>query len=274
MPSNYAWHNKEVRESSQRFDSLQDIYDPISIRHIERLGIREGWSCLEVGGGGGSLARWMSAKAGPRGSVLVTDIDTRFLKGLTGELGNVQVQTHDIVREQLPIGAFDLAHARLVLVHLPEREQALEKMVSSLKPGGWVLVEDFTDVVRDAFGRDYHPTRGQPPEMSTNLYHRLMEARLKVMSAHGIDVRYARRLYQLLKSKGLDEVGLEGHMTLQPGGSSGAKLERANFLQSKIEMLATGLVSEAEFTAAMKMLDDAEWVGVSPLMISAWGRKR
>jgi trans-aconitate methyltransferase len=37
---------------------------------------------------------------------------------------------------------FDLVHARLVLVHVPDRARALATMVAALRPGGWLLVED------------------------------------------------------------------------------------------------------------------------------------
>ena len=39
-------------------------------------------------------------------------------------------------------GTFDLVHARLVLVHVPDRAPALATMAAALRPGGWLLVED------------------------------------------------------------------------------------------------------------------------------------
>ncbi len=53
------------------------------------------------------------------------------------------MRRHDIVADGLESGAFDLAHERLVLQHLPGRRQALERMIGAVKPGGWVLIEDF-----------------------------------------------------------------------------------------------------------------------------------
>jgi hypothetical protein len=49
---------------------------------------------LEVGGGSGSIARWMSERIGDAGRVVVTDIDTRFLDGMTAR--NVKIRLHDI----------------------------------------------------------------------------------------------------------------------------------------------------------------------------------
>lgn len=43
----------------------------------------------------------------------------------------------------LPAGAFNLVHARLLLEHLPQRDEVLRALVRALRLGGWLLVEDF-----------------------------------------------------------------------------------------------------------------------------------
>jgi len=54
----------------------------------------------------------------------------------------LEVRRHDGGQDPTPPGGFDLAQARLVLVHVPERDRALASMVESLRPGGWRVVED------------------------------------------------------------------------------------------------------------------------------------
>jgi ubiquinone/menaquinone biosynthesis C-methylase UbiE len=108
--------------------------------HGTQLGIRQGWRCLEVGCGAGGIALWLADQVGTAGHVLATDLDTRFLHG--HGRANLDVLTHDIVTDQLDDAAFDLVHARAVLEHVPARHGALARMVSALKPGGWLLVED------------------------------------------------------------------------------------------------------------------------------------
>lgn len=108
------------REASIRFPCLSAGFDAGTIRHLEGLGVSPGWRCLEVGGGGGSIAAWLAARVGPIGHVLITDIDTRFLESL--KLANTEVRCHNIAADPLPESAFDLVHSRLVLLHVPERE--------------------------------------------------------------------------------------------------------------------------------------------------------
>ena len=104
------------------------------------MAIWPGWRCLEVGGGGGSIARWLCQQVGAQGQVVATDIDTRFLDEL--DLPNLEVLRHDAVNDALPEAAFDLVHARAVLCHLAGRDEVLSKLVTALRPGGWLLLEE------------------------------------------------------------------------------------------------------------------------------------
>jgi ubiquinone/menaquinone biosynthesis C-methylase UbiE len=270
----YLWDNAAKTEVSQRFRSLETMYDPSTFRHIQALGISEGWECLEVGGGGGSVSRWLSGKVADKGRVLVTDINPLFLTEMEGKFGNVRVLQHDITSDLgIPKNSLDLAHARLVLIHLPQREKALANMVSTLKSGGWVMIEDY-DFTAPDFSRDYHPKLGVPPTMSTELYRKVILARNTLLEQHGADLFYARNLYTMLRGNGLSDVGISalGNQAWS-GGSAGANLALANSLQSRKEMIATGIITEQEFDDSIEMMNDPEWIVFTPLMVSAWGRK-
>jgi ubiquinone/menaquinone biosynthesis C-methylase UbiE len=87
-------------QSPDRFDALSTLFDRDSIRYLEDRGVGPGWKCLEVGGGGGSIAAWLAARVGPTGHVLVTDLDPRFLS--SSRLSNLEVRRHNIVTDPLP----------------------------------------------------------------------------------------------------------------------------------------------------------------------------
>src|SRR5208283_3109556 len=42
-----------------RYRELSALYDAQTVRHLEQRGVDQGWSCLEVGGGGGSITSWL-----------------------------------------------------------------------------------------------------------------------------------------------------------------------------------------------------------------------
>jgi SAM-dependent methyltransferase len=250
------------KQASARFDALAAMYDPITIRHLENLGVGPGWHCLEVGGGGGSIAAWLAARVGPAGRVVVTDIDPRFLE--TRQVPNLEVRRHDIVNDPLPEAAFDLVHSRLVLLHLPEREKALARMVAALKPGGWLVDEDF-----DA--------SSMPPNPAINPGEVLLKtlvASRRVMQDRGADDReFARQLFSRLRAHGLVNVSAESCSFMWDFGSPGASLLRANFEQLHTSMIDAGYITEEEFNQDLARLDDPGFMMPSPIMWTVWGRR-
>src|SRR5690349_15749506 len=113
-----AWHAER-----RRLQSLTGLYDAQSMSICERLGLRPGWRCADIGAGTGSLAEELSACVAPGGSVVAVDVDTRFLEPLA--VPGLEVLSADITTQPLPRGEFDLVHARLLLEHLPSRDDVL-----------------------------------------------------------------------------------------------------------------------------------------------------
>jgi SAM-dependent methyltransferase len=70
--------------------------------------------------------------------VTAVDVDPGMLAPTPG----VDVRRTDVVNDPLP-GGFDLVFTRLLLMHLPERDTVLDKLVAAAAPGGVILVEDF-----------------------------------------------------------------------------------------------------------------------------------
>src|SRR5712691_3400875 len=114
----------------ERLGLLEQIEDARSQRYLAALGIQKGWRCLEVGAGHGSVVRWLAEQVGPQGRVVATDINPRFLTEI--ELPNVEVRQHDIRTDPLEPGAYDLAHCRAVLAHMPEPQRVVRRMVEAV----------------------------------------------------------------------------------------------------------------------------------------------
>jgi SAM-dependent methyltransferase len=237
------------------------MFDVGTIHHLEKRGVASGWHCLEVGGGGGSIAVWLSERIGPSGRVVVTDINTRFLESL--KQPNLEVLRHNIVTDPLPEGAFDLVHARLVLMHLPVRDSVLARLVAALKPGGWLLDEEF-DTLSLCADPDLAP--GEEPLKTVAAMH-------DVLTQRGVDLRFGRLLYGRLRSVGLTDVGADGRLFMLPGRSAGARLARANFGQLRETMIGGGHVTAEEFERDLTRLDAEDFRMPSPILWAAWGRR-
>jgi len=248
-------------EAPARFDALAAVFDPGTIRHLAERGVSDGWHCLEIGAGGGSIARWLAERVAPRGRVLATDIDPRFLQALAR--ANLEVRRHDVATDPLPERAFDLAHARLVLVHVRERERALERMVASLRPGGWLLLEEF----------DSLSTPPDPAAFPGEVRLRAIDAMRNVMAKRGVNASYGRSLTQQLRAHGLVDVDAEARMFMWRGGSAGAALLRTGLEQLRSAVLESGEIGAAEYDRDVARLADPNYLSPSPILWAVWGRR-
>jgi ubiquinone/menaquinone biosynthesis C-methylase UbiE len=264
--SQYVWDNA-APQAAQRLESLANLHDPTTVRHLDALGVGEGWVCWEVGGGAGSIASWLARRVGASGQVLVTDIDPRHLEALeTLGLAHLQVQRHDVGRDPFPPEPFDLIHARLVLMHVPTADQVLRQLVLALKPGGCLLIEDY-DL---RFVDRTFPTTDPG---AAALFQRAYEAVAQVVEGHGRPRGWGRELYQRLRAEGLVEVGMEGHLAVWSGGGERTPLEQANYEQVRVEALERGLLTEHEITQVLALFEDPTFTYGSPILFSAWGRR-
>jgi SAM-dependent methyltransferase len=262
--SNYIFDNA-APQAAQRLDGLSRLFDPWTIQHLERTGVGAGWRCLEVGGGGGSIARWLSRRVGCTGHVLVTDIDPRFLTSF--DQANIEVRRHDIAMDELPERAFDLVHERLVLMHILERERALERMLAALKPGGWIVLEDYAHHLLDRSALISDACHAA-------LLRKVDAAVGQLLHTHGADIQFACSLYSRLQAHGLVEVGMEGYFDMAQGRSPGARLRQASLQQVREEAVSAGLIGSAEMDAVIKLLDDPEFAApTQPILLTAWGRR-
>jgi len=211
--------------------------------------------------------KWLGHRSGPTGHVLVTDIDPRFLVELaTLDQPTIEIQRHDIVADPVPAQTFDLIHARLVLAPIASQPQALQRMVTALKPGGWLVIDDFDVTLLD---RSYPTTNAA----AAALVQKMLAAQDRLMEARGVDLTWGRSLYRRLRTHGLANVGMEGYVVVWEGRSPGARLMRANFEQIREEAVNAGFITNQEVAQVLTLLDDLDFVFSTNIMFTAWGRR-
>jgi SAM-dependent methyltransferase len=244
-----------------RISAVEDLLDDGTMRLIMRLGIGPGARCLEVGAGGGSIARWLAELAGAEGSVVATDVDIRLMAS-TEAVPNIEIRRHDVVRDPLEERAFDFVHARLVLEHLPERDAVLEKLTRALRPGGWLLVED-TDYAGSVPVTDFGAAE----------HERVQSVRMSEFARMGIDHFFGRRLPGRLRALGLLEVGNEGRVWIQEGGSPAARWLGLSLAHLRGRLVGLDKLTDAELDRMIELCEDPNWAAFSPIIIGAWGRR-
>jgi len=247
----------------ERLMQLELMLDPWTIRNLGLIGVEAGWRCLEVAGGGGSIAAWLCRQVGASGHVIATDLDTRFLEAIAAP--NLEVRHHDILADPLPEAAFDLVHTRTLLAFLPQPDQAIRKMAAALKPGGWLLVEepDYISAIAD-------------PSMSPGavaLSRKGWEALLSHARSRGYDTELGRHLYHDVCITGLVDVQAEGFVAMQLGGTPSARFWRLTLEQLQDNILAAGLLTQAELEDYRTLLESPEYRWLQPTAMSVWGRR-
>ena len=249
-----------AEQADDRFSALSALFNPVTFGHLDRLGIDAGWRCWEVGAGGPSVAAWMAERVGPAGRVVATDIDTSHLPH---DLVGVEVQRHDVAADQPPSGGFDLIHIRLVLTHVPARDEALHRMGAALAPGGWLVVEDFDPALLPA----------ACVEVTTQAQQRANKIRrgfLDLLAGRGVDLYFGRKLPRLLREQGLVNVSADAYF---PVTTAPARvLEAANTAQVAAALVAGEHATQDEIDGHLAALRAGELDITTPPLISAWGR--
>ncbi|MEI8028266.1 MAG: bifunctional demethylmenaquinone methyltransferase/2-methoxy-6-polyprenyl-1,4-benzoquinol methylase UbiE [Comamonadaceae bacterium] len=112
--------------------------------------IREGYQVLDIAGGTGDLALAFSKKVGKSGCVVHTDINEAMLRTGRDRLLDTGVSLPTLVcdAEKLPFADnhFDLVSVAFGLRNMTHKEAALAEMNRVLKPGGKLLVLEFSKV--------------------------------------------------------------------------------------------------------------------------------
>jgi demethylmenaquinone methyltransferase/2-methoxy-6-polyprenyl-1,4-benzoquinol methylase len=156
---------EKARKVTQVFDSVASRYDLMNdlmsfgIHRlwkrftVELSAVREGQRVLDLAGGTGDLAAQLARRIGPEGKVVVADINAAMLaigrerlvnRGLVGNLRYVQA---DAERLPFPEDHFDCVTIAFGLRNVTHKERALRAMWQVLKPGGRLLVLEFSQVI-------------------------------------------------------------------------------------------------------------------------------
>jgi SAM-dependent methyltransferase len=253
----YLLDNQQA-EAGQRFDALGELFNPSTFRHLQALGLSPGWRVWEVGAGGASVPQWIAEQT--HSEVLATDIDTSWLE----EDAAYRVRRHDIGRDPVPEGRFDLVHARLLLVHVPNRVDALTTMIDALEPGGWILLEEADPGLQPLVC----PDESGPPQELAN---RLKRAFRSLMSDRGADLSFGRTLPRLLRTAGLAHIQADSFFPM--GGPTCDALERATVEQIRERLVAADLATEEEIDQHLSNVATGQLDLATSPMVSAWAQK-
>jgi len=263
--STYAAADNPYDAERARLDMLERMNDPLTQRRMNEIGIEKGWRCLEIGAGGGSVVRWLSDQVGDTGSVVACDLNPRFLQDLG--LRNVEVREHNILTDDLEENAFDFAHCRAVLMHLPDPGVAIRKIAASLKPGGQLLFEEGDFGMFGATDPEY-PGAEEFTRISRMCWDLSVQA--GTMNSY-----FGRKLYGYLRSMKFDDIHNEGILRVGSGGDDPiGKFWRASFEVPGMQRLVdSGALRQSELDHLKRMMEDPNFHFIGGALFAARGTK-
>ncbi len=241
-------------DEARRLGLFQQRLDPLTIRRIEQLGIARDAKCLEIGGGRGSVTTWLAERVA-HGSVTATDLQVDFLNAI--DAPNVEVLSHDIRKDSFPEQSFDLIHTRALLMHIPDDLGILRRMVSWLRPGGWLLLEepDFGMWLADA-----DPVWATHPDA----WHRAFPAG---------SLSRGRSLLRQIHQLDLVDVGADAEADIIESGSDVAEFYRLSMAAIRSPAVEAGALTPAEATALVERPEEPDFLACGFVHIGVWGRR-
>ncbi|MEA2567390.1 MAG: hypothetical protein QOD49_2567 [Actinomycetota bacterium] len=242
---------------------------PHAVALLDHVDLQPGGSAIDLGCGPSGALELLSERVGPSGRVMGLDFNSIHV-AIAREfaqdrgLANVEIVEGDARRTGLPPSFFDLVHARLLLVTIPDPSEVVAEMVRLVRPGGWVTGEE----------ADFITLMCHPPHPA---WDRLSEVLLAVWQQDGADPYLGRRLPDLFRGAGLVDVGVEARADVYPVGHSRRTIH-ADLVQSiRPKILDRGLLDEAELNeldrATREHLSDPRTLVVPHLYFLSWGRK-
>ncbi|MGL4743881.1 MAG: class I SAM-dependent methyltransferase [Dermatophilaceae bacterium] len=256
----YTFDNS-THDAAQQVRLLAEILDGHTTDVLSRHGVNSGWACLDLGAGAGTIAAWLATQVGPTGRVVAADEDPRHIE--CHDL--VDIRTADVTTMNLGDSEYDLIHARLLFMHLPQREELLRRAVAALRPGGLIVVSDW-----DCTRLDDMLLRGRAGLVDA--FRTFQTTLVGVAAANGASASWAHTIPLAMDAAGLVEVHAETHNRVWAGGEAGCALHASNSHQMQTMLLSGGMTTE-QLAVLRDGMADPNTLAWSYPMVTAVGRR-
>jgi len=266
-PDGYI-HARDAGEY-QRLRDQASMWQSATEAVLDKVGLGQGMSALDVGAGPGAVMRLMAERVGPQGRVTGIEIDDKLGTQALADLrvgGGAEfelIQTNVLELDKLPGSPFDLTYCRLFLMHMQDPVAVLEKMMMWTRPGGVVAAQEF----------DFGAIAIEPPCPAMAEFNRVFEG---VFRGHGRNLRAGRQLPAQFEAAG---IGLpDGTLTeakYLPLKDMAAMLVGVyqGLFASAAELGIADPVRAEAFKADMAdAAADGRYFCLTPILIAAWKR--
>ena len=162
-----------------------DVYRRPLSTALDRLGLREGWRCVDVGAGGGDVTVALAEVVGRDGRVYAVDRDPAARDTVAeAAAAHSQVLAITQMAETLLLPeAVDLAFCRFLLMHVADPLVVLRRMREAVRAGGWVVAQEPVTSAGRVGGRPLSMPDAHHPDVGAFLPALALEAGLGIVDA-------------------------------------------------------------------------------------------
>ena len=236
---------------------------------LDRIGVAEGMSCLDLGCGAGGIVDLLSARVGPGGRVVGLDVEGYSLAAARAwadelGLGNVEFVEASLFDSVLPPASFDLVHVRYVITTIGRHGEVVRAALALVRPGGVLALQEADGEGIGVF----------PPHPA---FDKLKRALIGVFERVDADPQAGRKLYPLLLAAGLEDVDVRVCTARARAQDDLADYLPQTVLSVRQAMVNFGLLTDAEIDPLIAQcrahLAQPATLSTTSLVFQAWGRK-
>jgi SAM-dependent methyltransferase len=162
-----------------------DVYRRPLATALDRLGLREGWRCVDVGAGGGDVTVALAEIVGRDGRVYAVDSDPRS-RDETAKAAAEHAQVIALTQageDLLLPEPVDLAFCRFLLLHVLDPVVVLRRMGEAVRPGGWVVAQEPITSAGRIDGEPFSMPDARHPDVGARLPALARDAGLEIVDA-------------------------------------------------------------------------------------------
>lgn len=244
-----------------------EVYAQEARELFDLIEVAPGDVAIDMGCGVMGVVHLLAERVGLDGRVIGLDREQRMVqygRRLAEQRGlTVEFIEADATSSGLPADAFDVVHARTLLLNVSNPAELLAEMVRIARPGGMVALQE----------PDASAWSCDPPHPAFEI---LRAAILNAYRRTGRDFNIGRRIARMLRDAGLDDVRVRATARVTHAGEY-----YQTFLLTIAGLVADVIVSAGELTAdeldsyatALRAhLDSPDTLTLQPVMWQAWGR--
>lgn len=252
----------------ERLQLQAQVWEPEVEAMLDRIGVRPGWACLDLGCGALGILGPLSRRVGPEGRVVGVDRDAELLSAARdyveeNGLANVELVHGDVLHHGLPRGSFDLVHERFLLPHVPAPPLVLREMVALARPGGVIAVQEPDNTSWNFF----------PPSPN---WPRLKQIIIAAFAGRG-DSDIGQRTFGLLHREQLVDIRIRAAILAVQDCHPYIRMALRTIGAMRHHIVASGISTDEELD---QLLDEIEQHAGDPAIVQftftvaqVWGRK-